>query len=591
MAPLRQTQLGSPLTRAIALVSGIAMALSVEPVAAWPLAWVAIAPLWVLIMGYGSRQSSLWDALRLGALWSIGYYGLMLSWVTGLHPLTWMGVPWLASVAIALLCWGAGTLYCTAWTLLWLGTFRVLTTFQEKLNRPFNFSAQASQGYGYLSPGSTLTQVLWRSSQRVLLGAALWCGMDWLWRNSFLYWPSLALTQSPHNLVILHLSQWAGPDAVAIAIIAVNGFLAESWIGWHRASMPSSTPSAQSLAHRTAALCGAIALILFISLHGLGAIRFASDGSAELSGEKSALATLSESSSPIPNPLSIGMIQGNVPTRIKLYEEGLRRAFQGYTDGYETLVDQGVDAVLTPEGAFPIIWNDPIQTRTPLYRAVRDRHIPLWLGTFFPEGRDFTQSLISLNRDAEVVGRYSKVKLVPFGEYIPFEPILGAIVARLSPLDAYMIPGKAGQRFDTPFGLAIVGICYESAFPQIFRQQAQAGGEFILTASNNDPYGTAMMAQHHAQDVMRAIETDRWAVRATNTGYSGVVDHHGRTLWRSQPHIYQLHQATIGRRDTLTPYVRWGDWLTPTVLLGAIASLALSWIGWAIALSRDRRAP
>jgi apolipoprotein N-acyltransferase len=88
-----------------------------------------------------------------------------------------------------------------------------------------------------------------------------------------------------------------------------------------------------------------------------------------------------------------------------------------------------------------------------------------------------------------------------------------------------------------------------------------------------------MPAQHHAQDVMRAIEGDRWAVRATNTGYSGIVDPHGRTKWISRLKTYELHTATIYRRQTQTLYVRWGDWLTP--LLFILSALAW-WLdaGW-----------
>ena len=104
------------------------------------------------------------------------------------------------------------------------------------------------------------------------------------------------------------------------------------------------------------------------------------------------------------------------------------------------------------------------------------------------------------------------------------------------------------------------------------------GGEFMVTASNNDPYPVWMMQQHHGFDVLRAVESDRWALRVTNTGLSGLVDHHGRTLWLGESHTYLTHRATLDRRQTLTPYIRWGDWLTP-LLLGA--TLVLGW--------RDRR--
>ena len=106
-----------------------------------------------------------------------------------------------------------------------------------------------------------------------------------------------------------------------------------------------------------------------------------------------------------------------------------------------------------------------------------------------------------------------------------------------------------------------MGICFDSVFAHLFRHQTAQGGQFILTASNNDPYSARMMAQHHAHDVMRAIETDRWAVRATNTGYSGVVNPHGQTVWRSGVQTYETHVAAIYRRQTRTLYVQWGNWL------------------------------
>jgi len=149
------------------------------------------------------------------------------------------------------------------------------------------------------------------------------------------------------------------------------------------------------------------------------------------------------------------------------------------------------------------------------------------------------------------------------------------LVQRLSPLDEHQVHGSPNQIFDTPFGRAIVGICYESAFPEVFRSQAAAGGQFILSSSNDAHYSAAMPFQHHAQDIMRAIETDRWSARATNTGYSAFVDPHGRTLWISGYNTYETHAETIYRRQTQNLYVRWGDWFTP-LLVG------LSFLGWSL---------
>ncbi len=497
----------------IALASGILMGFTVAPVGAWPLAWIALAPLWVLVVKSAKREKhshplTAAPHLPLSLLWGIGYHGVALWWITGVHPMTWMGVPWLASLAIALFCWTFITLWGAALVAIWAGCMAV-----------------AGRGVGVLA--------------RVLIGVALWCGLEAVWSAGPLWWTSLSYTQSPHNLAILHLGQLSGPSAVTAAIVAVNGLIAEAWIN-HK-----DTKTQRSYL--------GIAVGVLVGLHLIGFGLY---------------------SRPLIQPseqaLKVGIIQGNVPNEIKLYPAGWRRAIEGYTTGYETLASQGVDAILTPEGALPFMWSEVM--RTSFYSAVLEKDVVAWVGAFGERGRSYTNSLFTVTGKGEIFSRYNKVKLVPLGEYIPFEQFLGGIVDRISPLEAHQVAGLPNQVFDTPFGRAIASICYESAFARHFRRQAAAGGQFILSASNNAHYSPSMPAQHHAQDVMRVIETDRWAVRATNTGYSGIIDPHGRPEWISRLNIYELHNATIYRRQTQTLYVRWGDWLTPLLLLlGAIA--------------------
>ncbi|PPS45278.1 apolipoprotein N-acyltransferase [Chroococcidiopsis sp. TS-821] len=490
-----------------ALASGIFMGLTVAPVEAWFLAWIALVPLWVIVASSTTRKTKLLSAL----LWGIGYHGVALSWITGVHPMTWMGVPWLASIAIALFCWTAITLWGAVLVTIWAAC---MTAF--------------SRGVG------TFT--------RVLIGVALWCGLESLWSLGPLYWSSLSYTQSPHNLIILHLGQISGALTVTAAIVAINGLLAEAWMRYQRSGIGGQGSA-----------LFASSCLLFVVLHLVGFGLY---------------------SRPLVQPpetaLRVGIIQGNIPNTIKLYPEGLRRAIAGYTEGYITLAEQGVEAVLTPEGALPFMWSEVLQTS--IYSAVKEKGVTAWIGAFGEQGQNYTNSLFTLTGDGTVFSRYDKVKLVPIGEYIPFEQVLGRIVRRLSPLEAKQVAGAPDQVFDTPFGRAIAVICYSSAFPEQLRYQAAAGGQFILSAANNAHYSPSMPAQHHAQDTMRAIETDRWAVRATNTGYSGIVDPRGRTVWISGINTYELHADTIYRRTTQTLYVRWGDWLTPLLLGLAVIS-------------------
>ncbi|MEH2328850.1 apolipoprotein N-acyltransferase [Nostoc sp.] len=498
----------------IAFASGILMGLTVAPVGAWFLAWIALVPLWVLIVTSPKGKNQFPPAF----FWGIGYHGVALSWITGIHPMTWLGVPWLPSLAITLFCWGFISLLGGVFVAIWAAVMVRLGGQKPWL--------------------------------RILFGTAVWCGLESLWSAGPLWWSSLAYTQSPHNLVIVHLGQLSGPNTVTAAIVAVNGLIAEGWMNRKEAESAERISSVSPVPLRFINKYLATATGLLITLHLIGFILY---------------------SRPIAQPpeaaLKVGIVQGNIPNRLLRSSEGFRRAQENYTSGYLTLADQGVDAVLTPEGALPIFQRNLLATA--LVAAVKEKGVVAWIGAFGERGDSYTISLFTFNAKGEIVSRYDKSKLVPLGEYIPFEGILGGLVQRLSPLDAHQVAGSANQLFDTPFGRAIASICYESAFPEQFRRQAAMGGQFILSSSNDAHYTASMPFQHHAQDIMRAIETDRWSARATNTGYSAFVDPHGRTLWMSGYNTYETHAETIYRRQTKTLYVRWGDWLTPLLLISS----------------------
>ena len=508
------------------------MGLAPEPFNAWYLAWFALTPLWLLIR---NDQRSFKEIFLLALFWGVGYHGLALFWLTGLHPMTWMGVPWLASLLIALLCWIFVTLWGAALVSLWSILFVYIERRQKEKD---NFH------YIKVMPDSIfITKILFN----VLLGVTLWCCGETLWSYGSLWWSSLSFTQSPNNLIILQLGKISGFTTVTASLVVVNGILAEVILLWKKLSQRIS---------RSIAI--ALPLSLFIACHLLGFYLY------NIPLEKDNL-----------QAIKVGIIQGNIPNEIKLYPQGFRKAIEGYTDGYRKLAQQGVDIILTPETALPFYW-ESITHNSSFYDAVLEEKVPAWVGAFGTKGKSFTNSLFTLTVDGKTFSRYDKYKLVPLGEYIPFESALGNIINRLSPLDTHLAAGKSQQIFDTMFGQAIVGICYESAFAEHFRRQTKAGGQFIITASNNAHYSDTMPAQHHAQDVMRAIESDRWAARATNTGYSAIVDPRGQTIWISDINTYEIHAGTIYQRKTQTLYVKYGNWLTPLLLLSSVLIILIS---------------
>jgi len=518
--------------------------MGLSPVNAWPLAWVALLPLWGLL--YQPQLSSR-QVLLGSALWGLAYHGTALSWIVWwLKPLLWMGVPWLGGVFLTLLAWVFITVWGAAIGTTWMGLMLWVRRW-------------------WVLSG-------WR---RLLIGTALWCAVEWVWSRGPLYWTSLSYTQSPGNLIGLQLGQWSGPITITAGIVAVNGLLAAGI--WDREGANAKSREQKKGQKKGPRKAGTdrpsnrewnqycvSAIALFLSFHLAGLMLYNRPAPSTDASNR-------------PQSLSVGLIQGNVPTDQKLTSEGVAHSRQIYLDGYEQLVAEGADIVITPEGSISRTWNAFLQDRDILMRAVINHKVPLLLGTFAhlqidDSATPLTQSLLMLTPDGKVSGRYNKVKLVPLGEYLPFEKTLKKLLGPLLPWNG-LAPGSRDQQLQTPYAPIAAGICYESAFTELFRQQVHQGGQAIFTASNNDPYPPRQMMQHHAQDVMRAIETDRWAVRVTNTGISGVVDSHGRTQWIAKPHDNISYRADITLKQTQTPYVRWGDWLTP-LLLG-ISALSL----------------
>jgi apolipoprotein N-acyltransferase len=341
---------------------------------------------------------------------------------------------------------------------------------------------------------------------------------------------------------------------VTAAIVAINGLLAEVLLhkGWQER---------RNYAIAVMSLLSAMAIY--------GAWEMQGDRMASGNGQS----------------IRAGIIQGNFPNSLSVKPRGWEIAVDNYTKGYEKLAQSGAEMIVTPETAISFPYPNYDARREPFDLAVKKYRVPVWLGGFgktrnpnTEDPNNYINSLFLIDGSDKILGQYDKVRLVPVGEYIPFKPILGSLIRRLSPLRGEVDAGSSEQLVDTPWGRFIVGICYESAYPATFRFQTAAGGRLILSASNNSHFASYMSAQHHAQDVARAIESDRWAVRATNTGYSGFVDPNGRTIWLSDVNTYETHLETVYLRDTKTLYVLWGDWLTPLLCTGSIAIYTNHWL-------------
>ena len=165
-----------------------------------------------------------------------------------------------------------------------------------------------------------------------------------------------------------------------------------------------------------------------------------------------------------------------------------------------------------------------------------------------------------VNPQGEWVGRYDKVHLVPFGEYLPF-PQLFAFAGGLTKEVGEFQHGESRTPLDAGGERLGMFICYESIFPDEVRQEPLQGAQVLLNISNDGWYGdSGAWKQHLQQTQMRAIENDRWLLAATNTGMTASIDPNGRIVAATPRKVRTALAAPYALRSGTTFYTRYGDW-------------------------------
>ncbi len=243
----------------------------------------------------------------------------------------------------------------------------------------------------------------------------------------------------------------------------------------------------------------------------------------------------------------------------------------------ETSLDKNVDLVIWPEGT---ILNGNLAEPSSsefIRRRIQEsakEAIVVTGGGAYEQGNNFN-SAFSLAK-AEVIDRYDKVYLVPFGEAFPFiEPLKFVYKEVFSwfglPLLSSRTPGKEVKPLETPLGNMATYICYESVFPHVPRAMVKKGAEVLINISNDSWFGKGSGSeQHFLMGSMRAIETKRYLLRVGNDGITALVDPMGRVITPLPRGEEGTLLVDFSLRDDLTPYVRYGDLLMVVLLIHTV---------------------
>ncbi len=272
-------------------------------------------------------------------------------------------------------------------------------------------------------------------------------------------------------------------------------------------------------------------------------------------------------------PFQASLIQGNINQDDKWKPGQLQKTLSLY----QTLTQQVPESrlVVWPETAIPMfdihVEKSLLQ---PLHQVMRQQQRDLLTGIVVKKtDRHYYNAMISLG----VSGRdeYFKQHLVPFGEYMPFKPILKPLLDFIQIPMSDFSPGENQDGLITLAGhQAGINICYEDAFPnEVLRALPKAA--YLVNASNDSWFGDSLAPHQHLQIArMRALESQRDFLRATSTGISAIISHQGQ-LRQSAPQFAQATvTAMVQPRHGVTPYAFWGD----APLLFFVMSSLLIWL-------------
>ncbi len=340
--------------------------------------------------------------------------------------------------------------------------------------------------------------------------------------------PLAHLAMSQVETPLLDLARVGGPLLVVVAVVVLGQALA---------ALARREP-------RTAALgAGAVAVLL--------------------------VAALAHPRSEVVDEIDVALVQGGGPQRTRASSDQQPVVLGRHVEA-SRLIDGPVDLIVWPEnvvnpGRF---LTEPDARR--LVNAVAAEHdASVLAGWFMRVSNEHTVNYQStITPDGTEIDRYDKVRLVPFGEYVPLRPLVEVFNDEIPRLD--VLPGEAAPVLETPVGPVGVAISWEGFFETRSRHAVREGAQLLTNPTNGSSYWlTQVQTQQIASNQLRAVENDRWVLQVAPTGFSAVVDPDGDVVQRTGISERAVLQHRVALRDGRTLASRVGFW--PVLAYGLVA--------------------
>lgn len=283
--------------------------------------------------------------------------------------------------------------------------------------------------------------------------------------------------------------------------------------------------------------------------------------------------------------IEVAVVQGGGPQRTRADTCENQRVFDRHREATES-IDRSVDLILWPENVVNPLPDgrslgrcDDLffmsEAETDVAEIARSQDavlIPGWFHTAGPEAPNNTVNYsTAVNAEGETVSRYDKVRIVPFGEFVPLRGLIEQFSSDVPGRD--VLQGEGPAILETPVATLGISISWEIFFDSRGRAAIRDGGEILVNPTNGSSYWlTILQSQQVASSRLRAMETGRWVLQAAPTGFSAIVDPDGHVLERTGISEQRVLFATVERREGLTLATRFGAW--PMLVLSILAFVA-----------------
>jgi len=275
--------------------------------------------------------------------------------------------------------------------------------------------------------------------------------------------------------------------------------------------------------------------------------------------------------------LTVVLLQANIPQEMKWMPEQRVPTMEKYLRLSQDY--RNADIIVWPETAIPMFFHQLVEYSPNFWETLINEQengadfligvpvLNLQTGQYF-------NGVMSLSDNPSV---YYKRHLVPFGEYVPFQALVGALLQFMDVPMSHFSAGKPRQANLQAAGYSIgISICYEDTFGKYVRTSLPEA-HLLVNVSNDAWFGDSIAPHQHLEIArMRALESGRFLLRATNTGISAVINDKGKIVAQSPQFQTFALKTTVQPYQGRTPYVYFGDTLVVIllILLISLGSLA-----------------